>query len=209
MANSTISKTDDCHFYLDSFKYTEGMNETLTICRHAHSGANVRGGEAFGRADARLDDQGVQQATRLGYVLENTLGIHPPTTQVATSTFNRAPQTAELAGFVELTSYEYLDEVPHGCESFAEWDLLKKNKLLQVAALSRAALLLEHYFDNSLHSDIDLPNEQVWITHGYMTAHLMAVARCRSMSVTRVHPAGANDHFIPGFCEIVQVSKET
>ena len=195
-------------FYLGGFKYTEDMNETLTICRHAHSGANVRGGEVFGRADARLDDQGVQQATRLGYVLENILGIHPPTTRVATSTFRRTPQTAELAGFVELTSYEYLDEVPHGCKSPTEWELLKEKKTLQKNALSRAALLLENYFNNNSHNDVMLPDQQVWITHGYMMAHLLYAARRQPMGVTRVYPSEKNDRFIPGFCEILQVSRE-
>ncbi|MDB5163920.1 MAG: hypothetical protein JWS12_538 [Candidatus Saccharibacteria bacterium] len=153
----------------------------VLVIRHGLSEANNRnnvGMLAFASKDAPLMEQGRQQARELTAILRIEHDIDTAKTPVATSELLRTQQTAEEAGFTNISIYPVLNEVAHGIALPGLREMLDQKKLPDVA-LQAAHAILENP-----------PAEDIWVTHGLVIASL-----CQVLDVAR------EDRFIPRFCE--------
>lgn len=148
--------------------------------RHGVSGANDQGNPAFASPEASLLPAGVEQAVILGNETFPELGIDPAQSDVATSTFLRAQETAQHAGFDEITAYDCLDEIKHGLD-FEGYQLMKQSRVLPLHALRAAELTLANP-----------PTEKIWIFHG-----LRITAICQILGVYE-----DSEFLFPKFCEV-------
>jgi hypothetical protein len=115
---------------------------------------NRKGGLAFGRMDAPLIIDGLQQGFEAGHKLRKTFAIEPVGTDVAVSEYLRAKETAIAAGFDprDIGVYAVLNEVRIAIQSSELWDRLAHREIPR-AAIRAAEILLENP-----------PPEPVWIT---------------------------------------------
>ena len=150
------------------------------LVRHGVSEANHHGHPAFGSAEANLLPEGVRQAEELGAITLPELGIVPAETNVATSTYARAIQTAGHAGFTALQTYSNLDEIKHGL-TYEQFERMKQTRVLPAHALIAA----EETLNNP-------PEETVWVLHG-----LRIAAICQLVGVY-----GQSERLFPRFCEV-------
>lgn len=155
---------------------------SVLVIRHGLSEANNReniGTLAFAGIDSPLMRQGQSQAEDLGYRLSVNYGIQQAEVYVATSELRRTQETAEIAGFRQITPYAILNEVQHGFELPVLKEMIK-NRILPPAAATAAELVL-----------VAPPEQAIWITHGLVIAGL-----CAALGVYQ------NKTFVPKFCEI-------
>ncbi|MDQ5886602.1 MAG: hypothetical protein QG628_999 [Patescibacteria group bacterium] len=152
----------------------------IHAARHGLSGANDQGNPAFASPEAKLLPTGVDQAVVLGSQTFPELGIDPSQTDVATSTFLRAQETAQHAGFGKITSYDSLDEIKHGLD-YEGYMTMKQTRVLPLHALRAAEQTL-----------IDPPLEKVWIFHG-----LRISAICQILGIYE-----DSEFLFPKFCEV-------
>ena len=154
----------------------------VLVIRHGLSEANNRnnvGTLAFASKEAPLMSEGREQARCLREVLRAEHAITTIEANVATSELLRTQQTAEEAGFRDISIYPVLNEVAHGIVLPGLRDMLDQ-KLLPPVALEAAQAILENP-----------PAESIWITHGLVIASL-----CHVLGVS------TGERFIPRFCEV-------
>jgi len=154
---------------------------SVLVVRHGLSEANNReniGTLAFGASDAPLMEKGRAQAQAAGRLLREQYALDTEDT-VAVSTYLRTRETATHAGFVHQVQYAELSEVDSGLPRLELKAMLNRNEVPD-AAVARAELLLAG----------ELPEQQVWFTHGLVIAGL-----CKVLNVY-------TDMYKPGFTEI-------
>lgn len=120
---------------------------------------------AFANRSAKLSPKGEAQCKQLATALPTEYGISVYDTRVAVSKYERTQQTAKLLGFRnDLTKpYDELDEVDHGMELDVLRAMLRQNQIPRVALEAARATLRQP------------PPEDIWITHGLLTAGLCIV----------------------------------
>lgn len=158
---------------------------TKLLIRHGLSEANNRhnlGTPAYGSSEASLMAQGKEQAAALGVYLVKKYGIGVLSEPIATSSMRRTQETAQTAGFTNLTHYGILDEVPFGLLPERERPSLDHG--IPITALKKAEEILSNP-----------PSENIWVTHGLVIAGL-----CRVMDIEDKY-----ERTIPYFCEVREI----
>lgn len=151
------------------------------LIRHGETDANRATRVLYGKKGAPLNASGVEQAIKLRELLQQR-GIDSHHEPVAVSELIRTQQTAHYAGFRTLKTYPLLNEV-------------RTDDPQKTGALIARAIVPEQALAAAQAVLADPPLEKVWVTHGLLITALFRLLDLPS-------PAG----FIPGFCEIREIS---
>lgn len=154
--------------------------ETLGI-RHGRSFANKFDDPAFGQKNAKLTERGRIEAVHLNPILTQDYDIDIPHTPIAISEgFLRTRETAEIAGFQIIRSYDVLNEIE---------GLTLKEKI-HIRETKKLPYLVLHEAEKTLRNP---PEEKIWFSHGLRLAGI-----CQLLGVYQefVRPA------YPTYCEI-------
>ncbi len=151
------------------------------IIRHAKTDANRLTRAVFGKSGAPINDEGKQQAAGLRHELTR-LNIDIETEPVAVSELLRTKQTAELAGFKNITVNPLLNEV-NTADPKHTLELVAQGKLPEETIVAAKAILANP------------PKQKIWVTHGLVMAGILQVL-------------GLTDPYnlIPKHCEIIEIS---
>ncbi len=150
------------------------------VIRHAKTDANRLTRALFGKTGAPVNDEGKQQIEKLRLELLG-LNINLDIEPVAVSELMRTNQTAELAGFSNITINPLLNEV-NTADPKQTLELVAQGKLPEEAITAANALLANP------------PKQKIWVTHGLVMAGLLEVLGL----------ADTKDR-IPKHCEIVEI----
>lgn len=150
------------------------------LIRHGKTDANRLTRAAFGIEGALLNEEGMQQARDLGLLLKKR-GIDLGATAVAVSELLRTRQTAEVAGFIDISTNSLLNEVNTGNPA-QTLELVAHGELPKEAQQAARALLAKP------------PSQPVWVTHGLVIAALLVELDMSD-----------SEHFIPSFCEVIEI----
>lgn len=154
---------------------------SIIAIRHGLSEANNHenyGTPAFDNPDSPLMPAGREQAIKLGGRLVDMLGIQLINEPVAVSMMRRSKETAELAGFQQLTAYPELNEEKGG---LSDIEIIEALETKQPPEATRNAA--RHLIQSP-------PPERIWITHA-----LLIAALCQELGVHQ------DKRFTPKFCE--------
>jgi broad specificity phosphatase PhoE len=147
------------------------------LVRHAQTDASRLTRVAFGKYGAPLNEVGLLQVEALVKELERR-GINAEAEPVAVSQLLRAKQTAEYAGFKNISVNKLLNEINTG----------NPEKTLQLVAQGK---LPKEAIDAATAILANPPIEKIWITHGLVIAALY-------VEMGQTNP----QRFIPNYCEI-------
>lgn len=150
------------------------------LVRHGKTNASDYDRAKYGIEGAPLNDLGVLQAKKLNSELINK-GIIPATTKIECSELLRAVQTAEVAGFSDITTNRLLNEINTG-DVKETVELLAQGKVPDVARTAANAILKNP------------PNAKIWVTHGLVIA---AIKYELGLTEGRLEPNN---------CEIVEIN---
>ncbi len=150
------------------------------LIRHAKTEANRLTRALFGKEGAPINDEGIEQVNALHKELLD-LGVDLDTEPVVVSELLRTKQTAELAGFKNVTVNPLLNEV-NTVDPKHTLALVSQGKLPEEAKVAAKAILA------------NLPKQRVWITHGLVIAGIL-------YELGTVDPK----NLIPKLCEIIEI----
>lgn len=150
------------------------------IIRHAKTDANRLTRAVFGKSGAPINDEGRQQAEKLHneLIIRN---INLATELVVVSELLRTQQTAELAGFKNITVNPLLNEV-NTADPKHTLELVAQGKLPEEAIVAATALLANP------------PKQKIWVTHGLVIAGLLEITNSANP-----------ENLIPKHCEIIEI----
>jgi hypothetical protein len=150
------------------------------LIRHAKTDANRLTRAAFGKKGAPINGLGLRQAQKLATELRRR-GIDTDKERVAVSELLRTRQTAESAGFKNISVNSVLNEVKTSDPQRTQ-ELLAKAQL-PYEAIAAARTILSNP-----------PAEKIWITHGQVIAAILVELGLSNPNKLE-----------PDFCEITEV----
>ena len=150
------------------------------LIRHAKTDANRLTRAVFGKLGAPINDEGKQQAEKLHDELIKR-NIDSATEPVVVSELLRTQQTAELAGFKNITVNPLLNEV-NTADPKQTLELVAQGELPEEAIVAAHAILANP------------PKQKIWVTHGLVIAAIRQV----------LNVSGTED-LVPKHCEIVEI----
>lgn len=169
----------------------------VLLIRHSESFANINDFAAFGNQDSPLTENGIAQSQGLEIALTH-MGYEKDA-EVAVSTYKRAQQTAEVAGFAKRRVINLIDESALD-ESVFNWGDNKpiehhaKDGWIPLETLLRAAQLV-HFIQAGYYP---FP---IYFTHGLFIAGVLTV--CKIAGIETNYPFDPERGYVPLRAQVV------
>lgn len=169
----------------------------VLFIRHSESFANINDFAAFGNQDSPLTENGISQSQGLEIALTH-MG-YDKEAEVAVSTYTRAQQTAEYAGFANRRVLNLIDESVLD-EAVFNWGDNKpiehhaKEGWIPLETLQRAAHLVSFIEGGHYHFPI-------YFTHGLFIAGVLTV--CKIAGIETNYPFDLERGYVPLRAQVV------